>query len=129
MLKEETKTETKTKTGGMLSRAVWEENCEGFTIFSMKAPMHGGGLYNGYILLEITHPMYSMDYDEADRYVDAHGGLTFGGMQPDGRMCFGFDCGHIEDTPENCDHEYVKSQCRLMAVACRKIQEEGLPND
>ena len=112
-----------------LSRAVWTENCVGFVIFTMPAPYKEGGTHNGYILLEPEHRLYDMDYDSANAYIDVHGGLTYGAMEQDGRKCFGFDVGHLDDTPEKCDHEYVKSQCRYMATQCDRIKEEGLLND
>lgn len=54
----------------------------------------------GYVGLPEGHPGYGQDYD-ADIFqsVEAHGGLTFAGMQrPDAHWWIGFDCAHLGDS-------------------------------
>lgn len=35
------------------------------------------GYANGYVAIPPSHPFYKMDYDDANKAIDIHGGLTF----------------------------------------------------
>lgn len=48
----------------------------------------------GYIYLPHTHPLFGIDYDDAELTV--HGGLTYAEREGDA-WCFGFDCAHYMD--------------------------------
>lgn len=37
----------------------------------------GAGYANGYVAIPKDHPYYGMDYDEVNKYIVVHGGLTF----------------------------------------------------
>ena len=73
--------------------------------------------YSGYVVIPEGHPFYQMDY--SDIPVEVHGGLTFGqtiilrGTNLSdlvGKFVIGFDCGHLGDTIEKCNVEYVKRE-------------------
>lgn len=73
--------------------------------------------YSGYVVIPEGHPFYQMDY--FDIPVEVHGGITFGqtiipgaAILSDlvGKFVIGFDCGHLGDTIEKCNVEYVKRE-------------------
>ena len=73
--------------------------------------------YSGYVVILEGHPFYQMDY--SDIPVKVHGGLTFGQtiilrgtILSDlvGKFVIGFHCGHLGDTIEKCNVEYVKRE-------------------
>lgn len=47
--------------------------------------------YCGYVILPKDHPFFKKKYQEIEKLIDVHGGLTYG----EGRGKFGFDCHHI----------------------------------
>ena len=63
----------------------------------------------GYVKVPENNPCFGKDYDDIE--IECHGGLTYGQHEWDGYW-IGFDCAHHNDTIENCNHEYVKAQCK-----------------
>ena len=70
----------------------------------------GLGSLNGYVAVGRTHPLFEVDYSAVEGYenapladIEVHGGLTYSGVDPDGRgpyegaWWFGFDCMHYRD--------------------------------
>lgn len=61
---------------------------------------------------------------------DVHGGITFSGSGDDypvpspGLWWYGFDCAHLDDTPETCTQEYVESECERLAQQLASFAEE-----
>lgn len=80
---------------------------------------HGWG--NGYVLIPINHPFYEMYYEEINKYIDVHGGLTFSEhysvikKYPELPVCskteeywvVGFDTCHCNDNSNNWTKEAV----------------------
>ena len=67
--------------------------------------MSGTGHRCGYVGVDVHHPLYYRDYNEANEVVDVHGGLTFANQILSGEelpdiFWFGFDCAHLNDLPE-----------------------------
>ena len=72
-----------------------------------------------------------MDY--FDIPVEVHGGLTFGqtiipgaAILSDlvGKFVIGFDCGHLGDTIEKCNVEYVKKELQRLVAQLIKAAEK-----
>ena len=87
--------------------------------------------YSGYVVIPQGHPFYQMDY--FDISVEVHGGLTFGqtiipgaGILSDlvGKFVIGFDCGHLGDTIEKCNVEYVKRELQRLVAQLIKAAEK-----
>jgi hypothetical protein len=54
----------------------------------------GMGFFNGYVRLPADHVAHDATYDQINRSIRAHGGLTYG---PDADGWVGFDTGHAGD--------------------------------
>jgi hypothetical protein len=87
--------------------------------------------YSGYVVIPEGHPFYQMDY--FDIPVEVHGGLTFGqtiipgaAILSDlvGKFVIGFDCGHLGDTIEKCNVEYVKRELERLVDQLIKAAEK-----
>lgn len=50
----------------------------------------------GYVAVPKGHALHGKTYDEANNYIEVHGGLTYADKR-DGCFWFGFDCGHAGD--------------------------------
>ena len=75
--------------------------------------------YSGYVVIPKGHPFYQMDYSDFGSLLSVHGGITFGQtiilmgtILSDlvGKFVIGFHCGHLGDTIEKCNVEYVKRE-------------------
>ena len=102
------------------------------------SPIRGGN-WNGYVAVPPSHPWYGINYykDEIEGVV-IHGGLTYSGNAsefysaieheilipidadsvPDGfedMWVFGFDCQHLNDTPENWPWERLVDEVNHLA--------------
>lgn len=49
--------------------------------------------------------------------LNVHGGVTYN----DGDGCLGFDCAHALDTPERCNQDYVRAQCKKLIEELRAV--------
>ena len=87
--------------------------------------------YSGYVVIPEGHPFYQMDY--SDIPVEVHGGLTFGqtiilrGTNLSdlvGKFVIGFECGHLGDTIEKCNVEYVKRELERLVDQLIKAAEK-----
>ena len=87
--------------------------------------------YCGYVAVAEGHPFYQMDY--FDIPVEVHGGLTFGqtiipgaGILSDlvDEFVIGFDCGHLGDTIEECNAEYVRKELESLVDQLIKAAEK-----
>ena len=87
--------------------------------------------YSGYVVIPQGHPFYQMDY--SDIPVEVHGGLTFGQtiilrgtILSDlvGKFVIGFECGHLGDTIEKCNVEYVKKELQRLVAQLIKAAEK-----
>ncbi len=87
--------------------------------------------YSGYVVIPQGHPFYQMDY--FDIPVEVHGGITFGqtiilgaAILSDlvGKFVIGFDCGHLGDTIEKCNVEYVKRELERLVDQLIKAAEK-----
>ena len=87
--------------------------------------------YSGYVVIPEGHPFYQMDY--SDIPVEVHGGLTFGqtiipgaAILSDlvGKFVIGFDCGHLGDTIEECNAEYVRKELESLVDQLIKAAEK-----
>ena len=87
--------------------------------------------YCGYVAVAEGHPFYQMDY--FDIPVEVHGGLTFGqtiipgaGILSDlvDEFVIGFDCGHLGDTIEECNAEYVRKELESLVDQLIKAAEQ-----
>jgi hypothetical protein len=83
----------------------------------------------GYVGVSKRQSLYGKGYDEnlcghhgcydhtPAALFDVHGGLTFAGRletRPN-LWFFGFDCGHIGDSPEIQNEAYVRKECERLA--------------
>ena len=75
--------------------------------------------YSGYVVIPKGHPFYQMDYSDFGSLLSVHRGITFGQtviltgtILSDlvGKFVIGFDCGHLGDTIEKCNVEYVRKE-------------------
>ena len=84
-----------------------------------------------YVRLPPGHPFYGKDYDEAGRYIDAHGGFTFAKEEPceheDGRgWWIGWDYAHAGDSIHDytSDPAQFSEETREVLAAMLKIHTE-----
>lgn len=61
-------------------------------------------------------------------HVRVHGGITYNdtemphvGEDYPGYWWFGFDCGHVDDNPAECNSDYVSAECEYMAAKLTEI--------
>lgn len=75
--------------------------------------------YSGYVVIPKGHPFYQMDYSDFGSLLSVHRGITFGQtviltgtILSDlvGKFVIGFHCGHLGDTIEKCNVEYVRKE-------------------
>lgn len=70
----------------------------------------------GYMKLPVDHPWYK--FNDVDRVVEVHGGLTFEGTRDfdddPNNYWIGFDCAHVIDQIYLADQEYAEAQCKSM---------------
>lgn len=78
----------------------------------------------GYCIFE-SRPVKEEDYSGILTYVPVHGGITYAKLQKDGRMVYGFDCGHSGDDsdPRMTDTEWLGEECDRMAKAIARAAE------
>jgi len=80
----------------------------------------------GYVGVLENHGLYLIEYQEIERYVDVHGGLTFSGelpahISPKSTYWFGYDCSHSFDktffNPKGIERtlEYCVEECERLA--------------
>ena len=84
---------------------------------------HGWG--NGYVALPSTHPFYGLDYDEIDKHVNVHGGLTYSKSyvhEDEMYWLIGFDTMHVFDDPENSNKEYVITETLNLLKQCLEFK-------
>jgi hypothetical protein len=95
------------------------------------------GTLNGYVGITEAHPLYHKNYDEIDRILNVHGGVTFCGVPrtaPDRNLWYiGFDTAHLGDFlpkqhnfPDNIyrDMEYVTEETELLARQIKELETE-----
>lgn len=89
--------------------------------------------YSGYVVIPQGHPFYQMDYSDFGSLLSVHGGITFGqtiipgaAILSDlvGKFVIGFDCGHLGDTIEKCNVEYVKRELERLVDQLIKAAEK-----
>lgn len=89
--------------------------------------------YSGYVVIPEGHPFYQMDYSDLGSLLSVHGGITFGqtiipgaAILSDlvGKFVIGFDCGHLGDTIEKCNVEYVKRELQRLVAQLIKAAEK-----
>ena len=89
---------------------------------------------NGYVAVPKGHWAYGKHYTRMNPpFLFVHGGITYFGSDDAGWQ-FGFDCAHPDDTPENCDINFVKSELaklidQLKKEPLMKISGEMLQSD
>ena len=84
---------------------------------------HGWG--NGYVALPSTHPFYGLNYDEIDKHVGVHGGLTYSESyvhENETYWLIGFDTMHVFDDPENSNKEYVITETLNLLKQCLEFK-------
>lgn len=94
---------------GVVEKAfLTEEGYHGVCVFN---PM---GFRNGYVGVDKGHPLYGIDYPGLCDCIRIHGGITFSGVMPwansEGLWYLGFDCAHLDDTPDLVHHEKYLAQ-------------------
>ena len=89
--------------------------------------------YSGYVVIPEDDPFYQMDYSDLASLLSVHGGITFGqtiipraAILSDlvGEFVIGFDCGHLGDTIEKCNVEYVKRELERLVDQLIKAAEK-----
>ena len=89
--------------------------------------------YSGYVVIPEGHPFYQMDYSDLGLSLSVHGGITFGQtiilrgtILSDlvGKFVIGFDCGHLGDTIEKCNVEYVRKELESLVDQLIKAAEK-----
>ena len=89
--------------------------------------------YSGYVVIPQGHPFYQMDYSDLGSLLSVHGGITFGqtiipgaAILSDlvGKFVIGFDCGHLGDTIEKCNVEYVRKELESLVGQLIKAAEK-----
>jgi hypothetical protein len=82
------------------------------------------GWGNGYVGLPKGHPCYGLHYDEINKRIDVHGGLTLSD-EIMGYWVIGFDTCHYADTKENWPREAVLAETMKLVEEMERILEEG----
>ena len=89
--------------------------------------------YSGYVVIPKGHPFYQMDYSDLGSLLSVHRGITFGQtiilmgtILSDlvGKFVIGFHCGHLGDTIEKCNVEYVKRELERLVDQLIKAAEK-----
>lgn len=95
--------------------------------FLKEHPMMEVGWGNGYVLIPRNHPLHGKHYDEINKHVAVHGGLTYSRIinaraikyfgltkRHLGKWMVGFDTMYYEDNKRNCSRGYVLQQTYLL---------------
>ncbi|MDJ0512785.1 MAG: hypothetical protein QNJ62_05010 [Methyloceanibacter sp.] len=91
------------------------------------------GHWCGYVGIPEEHPLFGKGYDEANRHIQAHGGLTFAEAhaameKTDGLWWFGFDCAHSGDLVPGMDSmDFLESA--IYDLASRSEAIDGMGGD
>jgi hypothetical protein len=96
---------------------------EGFPEFNIDF-----GWGNGYALIPIGHKFHGKDYDYINKFINIHGGLTYGELITEetikfynldkediGTWCVGFDTCHLDDTLMMWPKERVQEEANNLA--------------
>lgn len=77
----------------------------------------------GYVGIEYGHLLHKKDHHD----LNVHGGVTFaaGGKNSEHPIksnlwWIGFDCAHLDDTPEKCNLDYCKRECESLAAQIKE---------
>ena len=101
--------------------------------FLMGMDSYSTSYYCGYVVIPQGHPFYQMDYSDLGSLLSVHRGITFGQtiilrgtILSDlvGEFVIGFHCGHLGDTIERCNVEYVRKELERLVDQLIKAAEK-----
>ena len=101
--------------------------------FLMGMDSYSTSYYCGYVVVPQEHPFYQMDYSDLRSLLSVHRGITFGQtiilrgtILSDlvGEFVIGFDCGHLGDTIEKCNVEYVRKELESLVAQLIEAAEK-----
>lgn len=106
---------------------------------------NNSGALCGYVGVSENHPYYQTQYDQIEKNIDVHGGLTYSAFcQENGKIChktdevdqiwwFGFDCAHAEDIMPAHEKYYkqlgLKSTAEIMGLRASYKDMEYVKNE
>lgn len=81
-----------------------------------------GGHYCGYVYLDKDHPMYGVNYDDANKNIGScvNGGLTYSEQEGE-QWCLGFDFGHCWNK-DGGTVEDVEKDCKALCEQLEKVE-------
>lgn len=96
----------------------WQEKEIRFHLLKTPRGFLFGGHYCGYCVF-LKRPVIEQGYKGLLTYVPVHGGITFARETKEGKMVYGFDCGHAGDeTDPRCwDELWLTHEVETMALA------------
>lgn len=96
----------------------WQEKDIRFHLLKTPRVHSFGGHYCGYCVFP-KRPVIEQGYYGLLTYVPIHGGITYARETKEGKMVYGFDCGHAGDeTDQRCTDElWLTHEIETMALA------------
>ena len=84
--------------------------------------------YCGYVEIPKESRFYDVDdFDKLDYELEVHGGITFASkLFETGNFALGFDCNHMDDSPEKQDEKFTLKECHNLVDQIIDIEDEEI---